>query len=176
MITARPEDMSRLNGQERQRLGRALADLTDRKLVLETYAITASRTWFDWRTMWSALSLIPGNAVMFNGMANGGDCLARSFWLTQGRSVRPFRPPWSQGKHAGLIRNTIMMEHMPQLVVGFIADDGPSNGTRDALHKAQERGIPTFVFWQHIPPEQRLSDSNPTPTGRIAPAVRGMIS
>jgi hypothetical protein len=129
----------------------------------DTFAVTASRTWYDWQTIWAVLSHLPADAVMFNGMADGGDCLCRSFWRAQGSVVRPFPASWKAlGKAAGHVRNVLMMEHMPRLVLAFVCDDGPSRGTRDAITEAGHRGIPTFAFHQHADPDTLMS-----------PAIRG---
>jgi hypothetical protein len=142
-----------VNQQSREALQHALADLAGRRLQLTRFAITASQTWFDWRLMWSALALVPTTAVMFNGMANGGDCLARSFWWNQGGEVRRFWAKWNLGRGAGLTRNTIMLENMPQLVLAFLRHDLPSPGTRHAIAGAQQRGIPVFSFHQFVTAE-----------------------
>jgi hypothetical protein len=113
------------------------------------YAVTGSRAWFDWRTIWHVLSFMPPNVVQFNGGANGADCLTGSFWRCQGFPVREFPPNWKQlGKRAGHERNRLMMECMPKLVVAFLHLAGGSPGTRDAIELARERDIPTFVFNQ----------------------------
>lgn len=124
----------------------------------ETFAVTASRTWYDWRTIWGVLAHMPGGALMFNGMADGGDCLCRSFWRAQGSVVRPFPADWKTlGNPAGHVRNTLMMEHMPRLVLAFVCDDGPSRGTRDAIREADNRDIPVFEFYQHADPNTLTS-------------------
>jgi hypothetical protein len=141
-----------------QAIGRALiaalADLAERGRTLEAFAITASQGWFNWRLMWAALSHIPAGAAMFNGMANGGDCLARSFWWAQGSPVRPFWADWGMGRHAGMVRNELMLEHMPQLVVAFLRLDLRSSGTRNTIEQAHHRGIPVFVFHQLVQGER----------------------
>jgi hypothetical protein len=120
----------------------------------DTFAVTGSRGWFDWRTMWGALALIPLDAVMFNGMAGGADTLAYSFWWSQGGEVRPFHANWKIGNSAGFLRNELMMEHMPGFVLEFLRHDLPSNGTRHAQAQAEGRGIPVFGFHQVVTGER----------------------
>lgn len=158
-VSARNVDA--INQQTRQRLEAALADLAARGRVLQSFAVTASRGWFDWPLMWSVLSVVPGDAAMFNGMADGGDCLARSFWWTQGGEVRRLWAKWRQGRGAGLVRNTIMMEHMPQLVLAFLRHDLLSPGTRHAQAQAEQRGIPVFTFHQFVGDPERSEATNP---------------
>jgi YspA, cpYpsA-related SLOG family len=158
-VSARNVD--EINRQGRVALESALADLAGRGKTLETFAVTGSRGWFDWRLMWRVLSLVPPDATMFNGMADGADCLARSFWWTQGGEVRPFWAKWRQGKGAGLTRNTIMMEHMPQLVLEFLRHDLPSPGTRHAQVQAEQRGLRVFAFHQFVGDPDRSEATNP---------------
>lgn len=137
-----------VNAGTLRQLADALADLADRDRELRTFMVTGSRGWFDWQTMWASLALIPRDATMFNGMAEGADTLARSFWWAQGGEVRPFHAKWNLGNHAGLTRNAIMLEHMPQLVLAYLRHDLPSPGTRHAWNQATQRGIRVFGFHQ----------------------------
>jgi hypothetical protein len=154
-------NVPQVNEASLRRLRDGLAELTELGRELRTFAVTASRSWFDWQTMWSALSVVPRGAVMFNGMADGGDCLCRVFWWAQGGEVRPFHAKWNLGNFAGITRNTIMVEHMPQLMLSFLRHDLPSRGTRDAIRQAQERGIPVFEFHQFVAEPQRSAHTDP---------------
>jgi hypothetical protein len=151
-MLAVPHDIAGTNRATQQALVNALLDLRRREVPLRTFAVTGSRVWRDWRLLFDTLNLMPRDAVQFNGLANGADGLCRMFWTrTAGEDkIRPFPARWRTNgrldRGAGVFRNTIMMEHMPQLVLGFLSHSGPSRGTRDALRKAHERGIPTFVF------------------------------
>jgi hypothetical protein len=117
--------------------------------TIESYVVTGSRTWWDWRTMWHVLSFMPATAIQFNGCAVGADCLAGAFWRSQGFRVRDFPANWTAlGKQAGSARNRLMMESMPNLALVFLHHAGPSRGTRDAMNAAAERGIPIFKFHQ----------------------------
>lgn len=114
------------------------------------FAVTGSRTWWDWRTMWAVLSAVPTNANMRNGLANGADNLALAYWRSAtGRQPQGFEANWKDlGKRAGHERNRLMISPTADLVVGFLDHSGPSRGTRGALQWAVEIGLPTFVFHQ----------------------------
>jgi hypothetical protein len=150
-----------VNGESLRLLSKALADMTSQGRELRTFAVTGSRGWFDWRTMWAALSSVPPDAVMFNGMADGADCLARTFWWGQGCEVRPFHAKWNLGNGAGMTRNVAMMEHMPQLLLAFLRHDLPSRGTRHAWEQASARGIPVFGFHQVVADRARSTSTDP---------------
>lgn len=144
-----PTDIESANQATLDALAQHLDRLDHIGTGLRTYAVTGSRTWFDWRTTWAVLSHIPPTAEQFNGMADGADCLTRSFWHLQGSPVRPFRARWKElGNRAGGVRNDLMMESMPQLVLAFLHHETVSPGTRDAIRRAGYRRIPTFVFHQ----------------------------
>jgi hypothetical protein len=144
-----PKDITEANHATLDALAVHLDKLDSWSASLRTYAVTGSRTWFDWRTVWAALSHMPSGSEQFNGMANGADCLCRSFWLSQGSPIRPFEARWKElGKRAGGVRNDLMMESMPRLVLAFLHHQTWSDGTRDAIRRAATRRIPTFVFHQ----------------------------
>lgn len=137
------------NTRERLALRDWLANYARQTTVPLLFAVTGSRMWFDWRTMWAVLSAVPGNATMRNGMAFGADDLARSFWLTAGGHVAEFQADWKMlGKLAGHVRNEAMITPVIHIVVGFLDHSEPSRGTRDALDIAHKIGLPTFVFHQ----------------------------
>jgi YspA, cpYpsA-related SLOG family len=144
-----PHDLEGANRHVLATLHQRLAELAAAGYTVRTFAVTGSRTWFDWRLMWSALAHMPREAVQFNGKARGADHLAEVFWRAQGSEVRPFEPRWDAiGSKAGFVRNALMMEHMPQLVLAFLHHETPSNGTRQAIGEALMRNIPTFTFHQ----------------------------
>lgn len=137
------------NTRERMALRDWLANYVSQTSIPLTFAVTGSRSWHDWRIMWAALSAVPGNAIMRNGLAIGADDLARSFWLTAGGHVAEYAADWrTLGKRAGHVRNEAMVTPVIHFVAGFLDHSEPSRGTRDALDIAHEIGLPTFVFHQ----------------------------
>lgn len=55
------------------------------------------------------------------------------------------REQWrALGKRAGIVRNEIMINRMPEMVLVFIRDNSP--GSSHAAAYARELEIPTFVF------------------------------
>lgn len=149
LVLDQPADVAGANLNTLEELRKHLARLHNLGTALRTFALTGSRTWFDWRTVWSVLATLPRDAEMFNGMAAGADTLGWAFWRSQGSLVRPFEPNWTDlGKRAGNVRNELMMEHMPGLVVAFLHHSSISSGTRGAIRHASNRQILTFVFHQ----------------------------
>jgi hypothetical protein len=144
-----PSSLDLHNTRERRALmewGRTYARSTTTPL---TYAVTGSRTWWDWSVMWAVLSAIPPTATQRNGLAPGADALARSYWLTAGGTVDPYEANWKElGKRAGPIRNRRMINPTIDVVVGFLSHADESRGTRDAITHTHELGLPYFVFHQ----------------------------
>lgn len=116
--------------------------------VVESFAVSGSREWIEWRLVWNALYYVPPTATLLHGKAYGLDCLAQAYWRSQGSPVREFSATqrmWADlGKRAGIVRNEIMLGHMPDLVLAFIRDNSP--GSSHAARHARELGIPTFIF------------------------------
>jgi hypothetical protein len=119
-----------------------------REHLVSTFAVSGSREWVAWRIVWNVLSYMPPDAVLYHGKAYGLDCLAQAFWRDRGGKVREFpatRRMWSElGNRAGIVRNEIMLNRMPDVVPVFIRDNSP--GSSHAAAYARELGIPSFVF------------------------------
>jgi hypothetical protein len=144
-----PTMLDHHNTRERLALRDWLVNYAGQTTIPLEFAVTGSRTWWDWRLMWAALSCVPASSVMRNGKATGADCLAYSFWRTGGGTVDPFEANWKElGKRAGHERNKAMINATVPLVIGFLCHADASRGTRDALDIAHEMGTPTFVFHQ----------------------------
>lgn len=140
------------NTRERMALREWLIAYADGKSPLAPpleFAVTGSRSWWDWRLMWAVLSAVPPGSIMRNGKAVGADDLAYSFWRSAGGVVDEFPANWKElGKRAGYERNKLMINATVPLVIGFLCHAGASRGTRQALNHAHEMGTPTFVFHQ----------------------------
>ena len=136
-------DFDTLNRAELIRLREWLAEHS-----VETFAVSGSREWITWRIVWTALTYLPPGATMLHGKAYGLDCLAQAFWREQGSPVREFPATgrmWNElGNRAGIVRNEIMINRMPDVVLVFIRDN--SCGSSHAAAYARELEIPTFVF------------------------------
>lgn len=81
---------------------------------------------------------------VLHGGAVGADTIAGVSADALGLDVEVMRPDWSIGKHAGLIRNTQMLERKPDYVIAFW--NGQSRGTLDTIQKAVNvYRIPTII-------------------------------
>jgi hypothetical protein len=91
-----------------------------------------------------------GPVRLLHGDAKGADAMAAHYWrVYQLGDVQAFPANWAElGKRAGNVRNEIMINHMPDLLVAFPYEGG-SPGTWDAITRAREAGIPTSVYRVH---------------------------
>lgn len=78
-----------------------------------------------------------------SGGAPGADSFAKMYADDRRISIEVIRPDWSLGKHAGMLRNTLIVEKA-QLVVAFW--DGESSGTLDSIKKAKKMKKEVLVF------------------------------
>jgi hypothetical protein len=76
--------------------------------------------------------------TLIHGAAPGADALACSWALANGLSILSFRPDWKTlGRSAGPIRNQMMIEAGPDLVIAFPGGDG----TADMVRRAKAAGV-----------------------------------
>ena len=79
-----------------------------------------------------------------SGGAKGVDTLAERYAKEIGRPMVVFKPDYKRyGRGAALVRNTQIIEYA-DVVYAFW--DGRSNGTRDAINKAQKMGKILYVI------------------------------
>lgn len=78
---------------------------------------------------------------LINGAAPGADALALSWALANRLTIRSFKPDWKRlGKAAGPIRNQLMIEAKPDLVIAFPG----GAGTADMVERARAAGVEVF--------------------------------
>ncbi len=105
--------------------------------------ICGSRTWENTPRLYAELDRLVGNKVrstVITGGAIGADKLADD-WANIRKHDRIICPAnWrGHGKAAGPIRNRLMLDLCPDMVIAFF--DGDSPGTRDCVNEAKRRGI-----------------------------------
>ena len=96
--------------------------------------------------VWSYLDgLAPDGLHLVMGGARGPDDWAQE-WATQARiNHTVLYADWEKhGRRAGVIRNLVMLDMNPDLVLAFW--DGESKGTKHTIDKARERGIPVEII------------------------------
>lgn len=108
-------------------------------------AVIGSRTFDtekDYQTLYHELSRITITKIVSGGAA-GADTLANRYAKAKSIPIEVIRPDWSIGKHAGMLRNTLIIEKA-DLVVAFW--DGISKGTLDSIKKAKKMNKEFLVF------------------------------
>ena len=110
--------------------------------------VCGSRSWENLPRLFAELDRIVGGAttsVVITGGADGADTLADG-WAKNRKHDRIICPAnWKRhGRAAGPIRNRLMLDLGPEMVIAF--RDGDSPGTRDCIDEAERRGIPIEVI------------------------------
>ncbi len=82
----------------------------------------------------------------------GADHMANTWRDVTGVEVVPFPADWNAlGKAAGPVRNRLMLDQEPDLVIAFHDQlEGVSRGTKDCAGEAGRRGIPVWHL-RHLP-------------------------
>ncbi len=98
---------------------------------------------------------MPWDATIIHGSCRGADQLAGIFAARHRIRQERYKADWKKhGKRAGPIRNTLMLDQKPDLVIAFTDDLQASRGTRDTVTKARNRGIPVEVIG-HVAPQHK---------------------
>jgi len=111
--------------------------------------ICGSRIWDDYDKIEKRILEIedPDGTTIIEGGARGADLMAREFALKYGIDVFEIPANWVRhGRAAGPIRNRMMLDLQPDLVIAFIPKNARSVGTKDTVNEAKRRGIPVEVI------------------------------
>jgi predicted Rossmann fold nucleotide-binding protein DprA/Smf involved in DNA uptake len=111
-------------------------------------AIVGSRSITSYEALSDALTNAPDDWMddphFVSGGADGVDSLAESYARRNDVSIDVIEPDyddWSRG-HPAKVRNTRIVEESDAVIALW---DGSSNGTRDTIDKALDRGVPVYV-------------------------------
>jgi predicted phosphodiesterase len=120
-----------------------------------------SRTWSNkkiinkilsnWESHWDINYDIPinHNVIIIHGNAEGADKLSAEVAKELGYTIESYPADWNTyGKAAGPIRNQLMIEQKPDLVIAFW--DGISRGTADMLNKATKAKVNIQIYFSKI--------------------------
>lgn len=109
--------------------------------------VSGDRWWDDYGAIEDALSFMPDRAVtLIHGCAQGADTLAHAVAQRRGWIIDQYPADWDKhGKAAGPIRNRLMLDQCPDLVVAFHHDIVSSKGTKDCVTEAKKRGTPVVL-------------------------------
>lgn len=84
---------------------------------------------------------------VMHGGADGADSIAEQICRRLGVHTLVVKALWAQhGRSAGPIRNRVMLDFMPSLVLAFHEDLENSKGTKDCVEGALARNIAVFRY------------------------------
>lgn len=93
------------------------------------------------------LSELPKNTVVVSGAAQGADLYADQVASELGYDRLIVPANWTRhGKMAGPIRNRVMLDMKPELVLAYPYPGQASGGTFDTVTEARRRGIEVEVW------------------------------
>lgn len=107
--------------------------------------VCGSRDWEDRDAINQRIAELPEGSVVIQGGARGADIMARHAAVLAGLHWAEVPAQWHQhGKRAGVIRNRVMLDLKPELVIAFQCNG--SRGTQHTIDEARRRGIPVEVI------------------------------
>lgn len=108
--------------------------------------VCGDRHWTDREAIRRRLNQLPKDAIILHGAARGADSIAGEEAKKLGLTVKEFPADWDKyGRAAGPIRNRLMLDEKPDLVIAFHYDLSKSKGTADTAREARKRGIPVYI-------------------------------
>ena len=110
--------------------------------------VCGSRNWSNRKAVTDFLETLPPDTLIINGGCRGADTIAKEEALKQGLEVITELADWKKyGRSAGPIRNQLMLDkHHPELVIAFHQNLSESQGTRDMIRRAKQRGTPVKII------------------------------
>jgi len=119
----------------------------------ERVAVVGSRSILDRHTVFNTILHSPftgdssparWDVTLVSGGADGVDSLAEDFAEKHGIEMEALDPDWDDWSngHPAKWRNTEIVKRSDAVIAVW---DGHSNGTRDTIEKALDRGKPTYV-------------------------------
>jgi len=114
---------------------------------------TGDRWWLGWRSIADRLDdLDPEVDEIIVGDAKGVDLLTfniakeKGFKVNTANEGKRYKADWDRhGRAAGILRNIVMLDQKPDLVIAFHPDLEKSKGTRHCVEEARKRGIKVEV-------------------------------
>lgn len=112
--------------------------------------ICGDRDWTDYYPIKREIvdhKLDPKTDVIMHGNCSGADRIAGEIALANGFSVKVFGAQWHvYGAGAGPIRNKLMLDQKPDLVLAFHPNIGISKGTSHMIGIARAAGVKVEIF------------------------------
>jgi hypothetical protein len=104
-------------------------------------AVIGTRTFNDYGLLEQLLVEI-NPSVIISGGAGGADQLAAKYANENKIELVEIKPNWKSGRHAGLLRNTQIVNSAEFLLALW---DGKSKGTKDSIDKAVKQQLPVKI-------------------------------
>lgn len=109
--------------------------------------VCGDRNWSDRDKILARLYELGEDVTVIHGACRGADQLAGQVAKSLGYRVLEFPADWDKhGKSAGPIRNRLMLDQKPDLVIAFHSNLDSSRGTKDSVTEARRRHIPVEVI------------------------------
>ena len=110
--------------------------------------ICGDRNWIDRAAIRrELLHFKPTSDTIMHGAARGADRIAGEEAQDLGFTVRSYPAKWDEyGKAAGPIRNQVMLDQNPELVLAFHPNIAQSKGTGDMVRRSRAKGVKVEVF------------------------------
>lgn len=83
--------------------------------------------------------------MVVSGTAKGGDLLGERYAIENKYSIKRFKPDWSIGKRAGILRNIDMAKYT-DIVVVVAYWDGKSKGTKQMIEYCKSIGKEVYII------------------------------
>jgi len=90
---------------------------------------------------------VPKDSIIIHGAARGVDSTAGTVARQLGLEVEEYPADWKRDRRgAGPIRNQLMLDQSPDIVIAVHDDPLLGRGTRDMVDRANRKKVPTFIF------------------------------
>lgn len=103
--------------------------------------VVGSRSFKDYELLEKLLKDLSPSKIVSGG-ASGADKFAEIFAVQNCIPLEVYKPNWRLGRHAGLIRNSQIIENCDYLLAFW---DGKSRGTKDSIDKALRKNLTVNV-------------------------------
>ncbi|MFI5405141.1 MAG: SLOG family protein [Nitrososphaerales archaeon] len=109
--------------------------------------ICGDRHWSNYWAIYDVISRLDRSSVIIHGAAKGADTTAGIIAKKLGFEVVSVPAEWEKyGRAAGPIRNKVMLDMNPDLVLAFHTDIENSKGTKNMVEIAKKKGVETIIY------------------------------
>ena len=144
----------------------------------DSILVCGSRTWKDYSIIFRILKEYKemGYIHLIEGECRGADIMSRDAWTALGGKVVAVPAEWDRyGRAAGPIRNSKMLEMVPDVVIAFHGNLKESKGTIDTVSKATKMGLKVKIVGCSESETASVS-SNSSAQGQLSTVAEGRQS